>query len=88
MAYPTSGSVRDGACPLSHPVRLPSIQLEYTWYTSSAIPGIPLEGNVFWAFGDSTGYGIHADFVNGWDIDVLGSALNSTACGIGGGYAL
>jgi hypothetical protein len=88
MSYPVNGNVRDGSCPLSHPVRLPAILLEYTWYTNQYDPVTPLAGNLIWANGDTTGYGIHADFINGWNTDVLGQALNSTACGIGGGEAI
>ncbi|ODN82718.1 hypothetical protein L202_01005 [Cryptococcus amylolentus CBS 6039] len=80
MSYP-SQDVRDGSCPWSHPVRLPAIQLEYTWYTSYHNPETALKGNLAWANGDTTGYGIHGDFVNGWDIDVLTTALhNDTSC--------
>ncbi|WVQ70514.1 hypothetical protein IAR50_000033 [Cryptococcus sp. DSM 104548] len=80
MAWP-SQDVRDGSCPWSHPVRLPAIQLEYTWYTSYHNPETALKGNLAWANGDTTGYGIHGDFVNGWDIDVLTTALhNDTSC--------
>ncbi|TYJ52507.1 hypothetical protein B9479_006901 [Cryptococcus floricola] len=80
MSYP-SQDVRDGSCPWSHPVRLPAIQLEYTWYTSYHNPETALKGNLAWANGDTTGYGIHGDFVNGWDIDVLTKALhNDTSC--------
>jgi hypothetical protein len=70
------GSVmgRDGGCPISHPIRIPQIQLEYT---------TPLAGNTFWSNGDSTAYGVHADFVNGWEDDVLSAALNNPVCGYG-----
>ncbi|KAK4686420.1 hypothetical protein P7C73_g3711, partial [Tremellales sp. Uapishka_1] len=88
VSYPTGGGTRDGSCPFSHPVRLPAIQLEYTWHVEQYLPGATLAGNMYWANGDSTGYGIHGDFVNGWDLDILGAALNSTACGIGGGNAI
>ncbi|WVQ85831.1 hypothetical protein IAT38_007999 [Cryptococcus sp. DSM 104549] len=79
MSYPSQG-VRSGACPFTHPVRLPSIQLEYTWYTSQVNPGQALAGNLAWANGDTTGYGIHGDFVNGWDLSVLNRALNDSSC--------
>ncbi|WVQ72060.1 hypothetical protein IAR50_001604 [Cryptococcus sp. DSM 104548] len=79
MAYPSNG-VRDGMCPWSHPIRLPAIQLEYTWYTSNYNPGTALSGNLAWANGDTTGYGVHGDFVNGWDLDVLNAALNDSSC--------
>jgi hypothetical protein len=88
MAY-VNGDRRDGSCPISHPVRIPTIQLEYTWGTSDAFgDATPLAGNLFWANGDSTGYGIHGDFVNGWDLEVLSTALNNPDCGFGLGEAM
>ncbi|WRT70456.1 uncharacterized protein IL334_007454 [Kwoniella shivajii] len=79
MAWPDNG-VRSGSCPWSHPVRLPAIQLEYTWMTSNYNPGQALAGNLAWANGDTTGYGVHGDFVEGWDQPVLAKALNATGC--------
>lgn len=79
MAYP-SQNVRDGMCPWTHPIRLPAIQLEYTWRTSYYNPGTVLNGHLAWANGDTTGYGIHGDFVNGWDLDVLNAALKDPRC--------
>ncbi|AFR96749.2 transmembrane receptor [Cryptococcus neoformans C23] len=79
MAYP-SQNVRDGMCPWTHPIRLPAIQLEYTWRTSYYNPGTVLNGHLAWANGDTTGYGIHGDFVNGWDLDVLNAALKDPSC--------
>ncbi|WWD20503.1 hypothetical protein CI109_104979 [Kwoniella shandongensis] len=79
MAWPDNG-VRDGSCPWDHPVRLPAIQLEYTWQTSNYNPGMPLSGNLAWANGDTTGYGVHGDFVMGWTEGVLDVALNDTRC--------
>ncbi len=65
MSYP-EGSNRDGACPWSHPFRVPSMMLEYTWDTTKAGgAGKSLSGNLAWANGDTTGYGVHGDFVNG-----------------------
>ncbi|WWC65393.1 uncharacterized protein I303_108011 [Kwoniella dejecticola CBS 10117] len=79
MNWPDNG-VRSGSCPWSHPVRLPAIQLEYTWATSNYNPGQSLSGKLAWANGDTTGYGIHGDFVEGWDQPVLAKALNATGC--------
>ncbi|OWZ63094.1 hypothetical protein AYX15_04854 [Cryptococcus neoformans] len=79
MSYP-SRSVRSGRCPWTHPVRLPHIQLEYTWHVSTVAPGVPLKGRLAWANGDTTGYGVHGDFVNGWDLDVLRRALSDPTC--------
>ena len=80
MSYPAGGSASQGQCPFSHPIRVPQIMLEYTFYTSSWASGEPLSGNLAWANGDTTGYGVHADFDNGWDTDILGAALNNSQC--------
>lgn len=42
------------------------------------------EGNFVFANGDTTGYGFHGDFINGWDNSVLTSALASCAQGPAG----
>lgn len=84
MSYPAGGGYRDGPCPTTHPVRVPVLQLEYTWHTSQALGNKPLRGNLRWANGDTTGYGIHGDFVNGWDIGVLNATINDKDCGYSG----
>lgn len=63
VAYPDG--VRTGACPISHPFSLPSIMLEYSWDVQSWAPDQKLAGNLAWANGDTTGYGLHSDFANG-----------------------
>ena len=66
MTYTDAGSsFRDGSCPWSHPVRLPQLMLEYTFGPSAWAQGVALAGNLAWANGDTTGYGVHADFTNG-----------------------
>lgn len=52
MAYPNQ-NVRSGRCPWTHPVRLPHIQLEYTWHVFNVGPGLPLNGRLAWANGDT-----------------------------------
>ncbi|KAJ9091081.1 hypothetical protein QFC19_009255 [Naganishia cerealis] len=82
MAYPTQ-SIRDGPCPASHPIRLPSILLEVTYHpeTFPAITkGKNMRGNLVLANGDTTGYGLHADFIMGWDRAILTKALNDPGC--------
>lgn len=80
MSYPAGNSYRGGACPYSHPIKIPQIMLEYTWFPSRYMPGAALAGNLAWANGDTTGYGLHGDFVNGWDRDVLAASLNDSSC--------
>jgi hypothetical protein len=82
MAYPTY-NLREGPCPMSHPVRLPSILLEYTYHPEvypAITKGQNMKGHLAWANGDSTGYGLHADFMMGWDRDILTKALNDPRC--------
>ena len=81
MAYPANpANLREGSCPWSHPIRLPQIMLEYTYLPASWAPGVPTAGHLVWANGDTTGFGVHADFANGWDTAVLSAALNNTQC--------
>ncbi|KAJ9110132.1 hypothetical protein QFC19_001803 [Naganishia cerealis] len=89
MTYPTHG-LRDGACPASHPIRLPSILLEYTYHPESfpaITQGQNLNGHLAWANGDTTGYGLHGDFIMGWDRDILTKALNDPGC-VNLGYSI
>lgn len=85
MSYTTRG-VRDGACPLSHPIRVPTLQMEYT-YQPNLILGnnATLKGKLMWANGDTTGYGVHGDFINGWETKVLADIINDPYCGRSGG---
>jgi hypothetical protein len=71
------------SCPASHPVRVPKIQLEFQFATNKYRPGVPIAGHVILANGDTTGYGMHADFVEGWDLDLLGRALKDPGCNTG-----
>ncbi|KAJ9098763.1 hypothetical protein QFC21_004411 [Naganishia friedmannii] len=82
MAYPTQ-SIRDGPCPASHPIRLPSILLEVTYHPEkfpAITKGKNMKGNLVLANGDTTGYGLHADFIMGWDRAILTKALNDPGC--------
>lgn len=45
---------------------------------------IHLTALLVFSFGDETGYGMHADFVNGWDQQVLEDAVNQCTGQIGG----
>ena len=65
MAFPQWGA-HYGACPSSHPIRLPGIMFEVYINAYRWAPGVTIKGNLAWANGDTTGFGAHADFTNGW----------------------
>lgn len=71
MAYPNL--IDGGKCPEGFETRLPSLFYETIWNTY-AFKG--QDGQFVWSNGDPTGYGYHADFMNGWDSNVLRSAVN------------
>ncbi|KAF2106585.1 hypothetical protein BDV96DRAFT_507567 [Lophiotrema nucula] len=71
MRYPDLG--KDGTCPEGFETRLPSLFYETIWDTA-AFAGVG--GEFMWANGDPTGYGYHGDFITGWDVDLLQSAVN------------
>lgn len=64
MNFPQYGA-HYGACPASHPIRLPGIMLEAYLQTYRWAPGETVKGKLAWANGDVTGFGAHADFTNG-----------------------
>ena len=72
MKYPDL--VTDGVCPEGFETRTPSLFYETIWNTY-AYKGVP--GQFVFANGDPTGYGYHGDFINGWDIDFLQSAVDT-----------
>jgi hypothetical protein len=86
MAYPDpslGGNTEGGMCPQSHPVALFSIGAEAGW-DLTGIANVNSSLIVF-ANGDTTGFGYHADFVQGWtNLTALNNSFatcfNSTDC--------
>jgi len=81
---PDSGSCSDP----KFPVTLPRIFIEVYWNTGDVEkfrsqaknPSQPF----VYSYGDTTGYGYHADFINGWDKGVLQRAIDNCHCNING----
>ncbi|ORY87960.1 hypothetical protein BCR37DRAFT_390463 [Protomyces lactucae-debilis] len=76
MAYPSQ--VDSGTCPSSHPYRTVSLFYEIIWWTGPYWNQIAAgTGEFVLSNGDATGYSSHADFVNGWDFNVLQQAIDT-----------
>lgn len=78
MAYPSG--IDSGSCPPSHPVHLVSIFYE-SWFNAG--PFANQGGQFVLANGDPTGYGLHGDFMDGWNKDVLSRAIQTCTDGSG-----
>lgn len=83
MSYPdpNKGNTEGGMCPESHPVALISIGAEFAFNTGSL--GIVDSSTLVFSQGDTTGYGGHGDFLQGWqNLTALGNSFDNCT-GIG-----
>ena len=67
--------IGNGGCPASHPVMLPLLFFEVLYWTNDIDQSAG--GQFTFAQGDTTGYGFHGDFLNGWNQDVLENAVEN-----------
>jgi hypothetical protein len=73
VAYQTQ--IGNGGCPPDHPVVLPLLFYEVLYWTIDIDQSAG--GEFVFAQRDTTGYGFHGDFVNGWNQDVLENAVEN-----------
>jgi len=79
MAYPIE-DYDTGNCPPTHPVRLPFIFFELNYAVAQFPHGDGSRQPFVLACGDATGCGVHADFLNGWNVDLLQKTLEDVTC--------
>ncbi|KAF9072565.1 hypothetical protein BDP27DRAFT_1217361 [Rhodocollybia butyracea] len=84
VSFP-SGGPDSGTCDdPNYPVTLPRVFIEGYWSTGQwdAIRDQAMNSTQPYVFanGDPTGYGYHADFINGWKSGVLQNVLDKCAC--------
>lgn len=90
VSFPASGKYDGGgACPASHPVKVPQVVLETRWDTREFnAPDLwPEEDGgdsrqpFVWSFGDGIGHGHHGDYAFGWRDDSLQRTFEKENCG-------
>ena len=82
MAYPVGSNYDNGNCPESHPTKLVNIFFEVDYSMSTLLDESGnFNGQLVLAQGDTTGYGLHGDFINGWDVPYLQEKIESCNAG-------
>ena len=73
MSYPEGGHWEAGACPSTHPERLPTLFFEAIYLTGDTFEA---GDQLVYSYNDWTGYGFHGDFLMGWNDGVIESMID------------
>lgn len=78
MSYPVGQEYNTGACPPDFPIHMVSIFYEVLYDTGPFLNEWNGEQHPFvFSNGDATGFGYHGDFINGWDVPTLQTAIDT-----------
>ncbi|KIY50339.1 hypothetical protein FISHEDRAFT_25108, partial [Fistulina hepatica ATCC 64428] len=84
VAFPSGGPDSSTCDDPDYPVTIPRIFMEVYWGTNTFSDNWSDAMNssqpFVFSYGDSTGYGYHADFIMGWDDGVLQDAVDNCDC--------
>ncbi|KAK0653528.1 hypothetical protein DIS24_g5957 [Lasiodiplodia hormozganensis] len=84
MSYPEK-NYREGKCPQTHPVRVIRLSFDFEFKVAGLNDeAYSIQPPFSLSMGDTTGYGLHGGFVNGWDTETLRSAID-TCVDVNGG---
>jgi len=80
MSYPIEAP-DGGNCPAAYPVRIPGVFFELLFSVAAFPHGNGVQP-FMWSNGDTTGNGLHGDFLNGWDPVIMQKAIQDPTCDI------
>ncbi|KAG5723171.1 hypothetical protein E4T56_gene294 [Termitomyces sp. T112] len=84
VAFPSGGPDSGTCSDPKFPVTLPRIFIEVYWasndFDNVRSQAMNSTQPFVYSYGDPTGYGYHADFLNGWDKGVLQKAVDNCHC--------
>lgn len=74
VSYPVSQFPDNGDCPSSHPVKFTTLFYEFIYDTKQLYKS--KNGTLVLANGDTKGWSFHADFISGWNVDILQAGID------------
>lgn len=75
VAYPIGDAPDNGDCPKTHPIKFMTLFYEFIYSTKNLHKSKSGKSGFVLANGDAVGHSFHADFVAGWDTNVLQKAI-------------